>query len=191
MEAAREPRHWNSQAAEVSGLREKFSTLEQRRLGFLSRPPAQPPAFPPSPHPTPPRPGLIGSPGSQAPHASSKFQLQKLIRGPTALALKAPSVSSKSHGLRARERLLKVTLNTNRKHTRALTPNSPEAALHRVHTTAPHHRFVTFSILLEVSGLVFYPAPWGSLPTHLAEAVFIYYQAPWPRGKSHPTISRQ
>lgn len=41
-----------------------------------------------------------------------------------ALALKAPSVSSKNHGLGTGRRLLKVTLNANIKHTRVLTPNS-------------------------------------------------------------------
>lgn len=48
-EAARDPRRWNSRAAKVNGSREKFSALEQRRLGFLSRPTAQPPTFLPSP----------------------------------------------------------------------------------------------------------------------------------------------
>lgn len=52
-EAARDPRRWNSRAAKVNGSREKFSALEQRRLGFLSRPTAQPPTFLPSPPLTP------------------------------------------------------------------------------------------------------------------------------------------
>lgn len=109
---------------------------------FLSRPTARP-LLPPS---LPP--GLIGSLGSQAAHTSNKFQLQKLIRGPMALALTAPSVSSKSHGLGVGERLLKVTLNTNTKHTWALT-QTPLSPLFRECTpTAPHHRSGTFSIIL-------------------------------------------
>lgn len=52
-EATRDPRRWNSRAAKVNGSREKFSALEQRRLGFLSRPTAQPPTFLPSPPLTP------------------------------------------------------------------------------------------------------------------------------------------
>lgn len=148
--------------------------MEQECLGFLSRPTAQPPTFPLSPrHPAGPRPGLIGSRGSQATHASNKFQLQKLIRGPTALALKAPSVSSKSHGLGARERLLKVTLNTNRKHAGALTPKLPRAcSSESAHDCSPSS-LCNLLYPPRLSGLVFYPAPWGSLPTHLAEAVFI------------------
>lgn len=133
---------------------------------FLSRPTARP-LLPPS---LPP--GLIGSLGSQAAHTSNKFQLQKLIRGPMALALTAPSVSSKSHGLGVGERLLKVTLNTNTKHTWALT-QTPLSPLFRECTHGPASSFWNLLYHPQVSGPVFYSAPWESVLIHLTEAVCI------------------
>lgn len=116
-------------------------------------------------------PSLTGSLRSQASPTSNKFQLQKLIRGPMALALKAPSVSSKSHGLGAGRRLGKVTLKANVKQAQALTPTPPEPTFQRVHASVLHHSSGTFSIILKF--LVCYSAPWEYFLIHLIKAVFI------------------
>ena len=82
-----------------------------------------------------------------------------------ALALKAPSVSSKSHGLEAGSKLWKVTLKANVKQARALTPTPPEPTLQRVHASVLHHSSGTFSIILKF--LVCYSAPWEYSLIHL------------------------
>lgn len=144
-------------------------------LELLSRPTAQQPlclSLSPCPllPPPPPFSSLTGSLHSQASPTSNKFQLQKLIRGPMALALKAPSVSSKSHGLGAGS-----SLKANVKQARALTPAPPEPTLQRVHASVLHHSSGTFSIISSFWFVILLP---GSISSSISQRQCLLARAP-------------